>query len=278
MSKLSILVIENFADDRERLMNALLSEPFTVFQAASKEEALAIAERERPSMVIADIELIADSNDHLGIDAALEIQQRFGCGVIYLTGSIGLNQVAMSKILKTKDADYIRKPFEKAHLLSAINNNRMRVAGDRVVFISYHHRDFEIVEEMLSYLKPLKKVGILPWMDSQLKFGTKWKEEIHRNLAISVAAIMICSQGFANSDFISEVELPTILKQHQGGTCKRVYVVHYKPTVLRDIKPLLEFESIGTPDKPLSQSTAVRRAKEWWIPLREQIEKDLEDG
>jgi CheY-like chemotaxis protein len=273
MMNSKILIIENEDIDRDRILGYLRNKGFTLFHAATKQAAVDLAKREMPSLVFADIELMTGTNDHLGIDAVLEIQSFCDARVVYLTNSQSLPSEAIAKIGKTGFKDYLSKSFNEAELMTAINNQLMWTPAEKVLFISYCHEDADIVSEMLKYLKSLGKVGVIPWLDSQIKFGTVWKDEIEKNLNACVAAILVCSQDFANSRFISEVELPVILQKHRTGKTGRVFTVFHRHAVPGDIRDLLDFHGVGSPNDPISEWSPEKRAAKCWLPLRASIEE-----
>ncbi len=84
MSDIRVLVVENDALVALALRLDLEKHGYHVCGiAASAEEALALAERERPTVVLMDISLYGELD---GIDAAEQIGARCGIPIIYMTG------------------------------------------------------------------------------------------------------------------------------------------------------------------------------------------------
>jgi internalin A len=86
------------------------------------------------------------------------------------------------------------------------------------IFISYSHRDEEILRSLLPYLEPLQRQNVAEiWNDTELKGGNRWREEIEAVLNSASVAVLLVSQSFLNSDFIHEEELPRIFRRQAEG-------------------------------------------------------------
>ncbi|MGQ7792362.1 response regulator [Faunimonas sp. B44] len=83
--------------------------------ATSADEAVALAERERPDLVLMDIRLRGTRD---GVDAALEIHRRFGIVCVFATAH-------SEPTLQTRAADacpagWLTKPFSERQLIEAV--------------------------------------------------------------------------------------------------------------------------------------------------------------
>jgi hypothetical protein len=86
------------------------------------------------------------------------------------------------------------------------------------VFISYTHKDREVLEQFQRFLIPLERKGLIdPWDDARIKPGNDWKAEIDKALADPKVAVLFISQDFLASKFISEEELPHLLAARTRG-------------------------------------------------------------
>ncbi|MFA5916274.1 MAG: toll/interleukin-1 receptor domain-containing protein [Burkholderiales bacterium] len=131
-----------------------------------------------------------------------------------------------------------------------------RIAAERdkhpSVFVSYSHSDREYVDRLLVHLRPLEKEGAIDlWVDTRLRAGDKWKKEIEKALAKATAAILVVSADFLASDFITDNELPPLLKNaEERGT--RIIPLIVKPCRFARDKTLRHFQAINDPKQALA--------------------------
>lgn len=122
------------------------------------------------------------------------------------------------------------------------------------IFVSYSHKDSNWLEQLKVVLSPLvrnQKIDV--WDDQQIEAGSKWREKIDAALSQASTAIMLVSPHFLASDFIQEVELPTLLRNaEQRGT--RILPVILAPC-LYEMSPLAPFQAVNDPASPLSGMT-----------------------
>lgn len=119
------------------------------------------------------------------------------------------------------------------------------------VFISYSHLDRDYLDRLLVHLKPLETEGLIDlWVDTYLRPGDRWKKEIEKALTRATVAILIVSADFLASDFITNNELPPILRNaEEKGT--RVIPLIVKPCRFTRDKNLRHFQAINDPRKSL---------------------------
>jgi hypothetical protein len=120
------------------------------------------------------------------------------------------------------------------------------------VFISYSHSDRDYVDRLLVHLKPLEKEGLIDlWVDTRLRAGDRWKKEIEKALSRATVAILLVSADFLASDFITENELPPLLKNaEEKGT--RILPLIVKPCRFTRDKNLRHFQAINDPKHSLA--------------------------
>ena len=120
------------------------------------------------------------------------------------------------------------------------------------IFISYAHSDIQWLEKLQKHLKVIQKYfdNVECWVDTQLKGGDKWREEIEKAIEKANAAILLVSTDFLASDFISTDELPPLLrKAADSGT--RILPLIVSPCDY-EISELEEFQAINNPDRTLA--------------------------
>jgi hypothetical protein len=116
---------------------------------------------------------------------------------------------------------------------------------------------------MMRHLRSLRGLGISSWIDSQIAPGQRWESEIKRALSEAKVAVCLVSPSFVDSDFITRVELPALLKAEMDRGL-RVYpvFVHFVHEVILRPMGLLEFQGINRPEDPIAR----------WIPARKNLE------
>ncbi|MDR2679033.1 MAG: TIR domain-containing protein [Zoogloeaceae bacterium] len=119
------------------------------------------------------------------------------------------------------------------------------------VFISYSHSDRDYLDRLLVHLKPLEKEGLIDlWVDTRLHAGDRWKKEIEKALSRATVAILLVSADFLASDFITDNELPPLLRNaEEKGT--RIVPLIVKPCRFTRDKNLRHFQAINDPKQSL---------------------------
>ncbi len=140
------------------------------------------------------------------------------------------------------------------------------------IFISYAHADEKWLEKLQQHLKVLSKYyeNIDCWDDTKLRGGDKWREEISAAISNANVAILLVSTAFLASDFISNDELPPILrKAEEEGT--RILPLIVSPCDFDDSE-LAGFQAINSPDRTLAdlgdKEAAVERV---YLELNKEI-------
>jgi DNA-binding response OmpR family regulator len=121
-----ILLVDDDALLRRSLVLNLEEAGYRASASANAEEALALATRDRPDLVLLDIGLPGMD----GLDALRHFQSRIGVPVIFLTA----RRRELDEVLGLQLGadDYITKPFDKDVLLARIKTVLRRVARTKV--------------------------------------------------------------------------------------------------------------------------------------------------
>ena len=140
------------------------------------------------------------------------------------------------------------------------------------VFICYSHKDQEYLDRLLIHLRPLEKEGLIDvWVDTRLRAGDQWRAEIEQALDRASVAILLVSADFLASDFITENELPPLLRKAQEqGT--RIIPVILKPCRFAREKNLQQFQSFNNPKETVVRMTAGKQEK-LYDALAEEVER-----
>jgi DNA-binding response OmpR family regulator len=126
MPSAHILLVDDDALLRRSLVLNLEDAGYKASASATAEEALALAERDRPDLILLDIGLPGMD----GLDALRRFRSRIGVPVIFLTA----RRRELDEVLGLELGadDYITKPFDKDVLLARIKTVLRRVAPSEV--------------------------------------------------------------------------------------------------------------------------------------------------
>ena len=113
------------------------------------------------------------------------------------------------------------------------------------LFISYSHENENWLNKVRKFLTDLEQQGVLKlWDDRELEAGKPWHEQILEALETASAGVLLVSQEFLDSEYITKTELPKLLKgaKEKG---KSIFWIHVSPsTVFRSHKVITRFQSL----------------------------------
>ncbi|MFM1999318.1 MAG: hypothetical protein RL204_1265 [Bacteroidota bacterium] len=141
------------------------------------------------------------------------------------------------------------------------------------VFVSYSHEDKHLLLEIKKHFKPfLNKIDF--WDDSRIEPGQIWKEEIRNAISETKVAILLLSANFLASDFISNNELPPLLKaaEEEGAV---ILIVITKPCLFEEFPELNQYQAMNHPSKPVIKLNEVEQ-QELFVNLVRQTKRILE--
>jgi hypothetical protein len=124
------------------------------------------------------------------------------------------------------------------------------------IFISYAHNDGDHWLQMLRvYLSWLERNhGVEIWSDQNIQPGQKWRRSIQEALHRAKVAVLLVSENFLNSDFITNSELPKMLQAAESDGVT-IFWIPVRSSSYRQ-SPISEFQSAHPPEKPLSSLPA----------------------
>lgn len=142
----------------------------------------------------------------------------------------------------------------------------------KLLFISYSHEDEEWLLELKKWLKPLEQNDLIKiWDDKELKAGVDWRDEIETALASAKAAVLLISQDFLNSDFITNNELPPLLDAAKEKGLNILWIAVRPSTV--DESPIAKYQALHK-EPPLNALGPAAREKEF-LRIYKEIKRAL---
>lgn len=91
------------------------------------------------------------------------------------------------------------------------------------IFVSYSHHDREWCERLFDDYINTTFGDCRIWTDAQIRAGEHWNDEIQRRLESSTVAVLLVSERFLASEFITQREYPTILQRAAGPGLRIVW-------------------------------------------------------
>jgi hypothetical protein len=129
------------------------------------------------------------------------------------------------------------------------------------VFVSYSRRDRRWLNELQTSLGALgDEVRSNVWDDSRISPAAEWRPEIDEALSTAAAAVLLLSEEFFASEFISKNELPLLMEAARRGELKLFPVVvsacsHGEVTAV--------YQAVNDPAHPLDGLDDAARVAVW---------------
>jgi hypothetical protein len=143
---------------------------------------------------------------------------------------------------------------EKQHLLYLLHFVAPKVPATKPVFISYSHKDVEWLGKVKMFLRPLEDRGLLRiWDDTNLRPGSQWLDEIKFSLESAQVGVLLITQNFLTSEFISQKEFPVLLEKAKDRGCLIFWIA--VSTSTWDDSELSRFQAANDPNHPLDTLT-----------------------
>lgn len=129
-----------------------------------------------------------------------------------------------------------------------------------LIFISYSHRDKDILDELIEMLSPQIDRGLELWSDEKIQPGQEWKQKILQALEQAKVAVLLVSSHFLDSQFIKNEELSRIFDR---AKCNKTLILwipvnhcDYGSTFIGELKCVCDSP------KPLRDLSSRQRNKE----------------
>lgn len=181
---------------------------------------------------------------------------------------------------KTETAPLIGDPddvmaFDKGDFLMTRFHQDLSKEVTNRVFISYSHKDKKWLERIKDVFKnafPLTRT----WDDTVIDPGDFWRPEIENALAKSRVAVLLLSQDFFDSDFITKNEVPPIIEASRAKKITAYPVFLSAADAGWNASPLKKIQVVN-PDRPLD-SISKSECEKILIKIANKIRKKIQVG
>lgn len=117
MSEHTILIVEDEWMVAEDIRSSLSEHGYDTFVATRGNEAIALAEKCQPTLVLMDVHL---KGSMLGTEAAQKIREKFGTPIVYLTAHA--DQTTLENAQATQPLAFLIKPIKMNVLIEQVDN------------------------------------------------------------------------------------------------------------------------------------------------------------
>lgn len=118
-------------------------------------------------------------------------------------------------------------------------------------FISYSHKDEEMLGRLHTHLKPLRRSGLLEsWYDREIIAGSDLDSEISREMSEARLFLMMVSPDFLASDYCVDKEMSHAIDRHNAGSARVVPII-LEPCSW-EMSPLSKLKAVPKDGKPIS--------------------------
>lgn len=184
------------------------------------------------------------------------------------TGNVFLYTHPKPPMEVTYEVDVANKIIYLTHFVIPV------VVVSKPVFISYSHQDNEWLEELKKFLKPLEK-QLEFWDDTMIKGGDVWRDEINKSLGTARAAILLVSQDFLTSGFISTIELPSLLDR-AGTKGLKIFWIAVRASTYQGY-PIEKYQALNDPKSPLESLSEAERNRTF-VQIHDKIKEALSEA
>jgi TIR domain len=147
-----------------------------------------------------------------------------------------------AEVVGAQTLDLLNQQFRFADELNSAERNN--------VFFSYAHEDRRWLNSVRAHLDVVPGHRVTLWDDSLIKPGQWWDDEILRRLISSAASVLLVTPAFVRSSYISDHELPLLIRQHRANITRLFWipVEHVSPDGLGELRAI---NAAIDPERPL---------------------------
>lgn len=119
------------------------------------------------------------------------------------------------------------------------------------VFISYSHRDRDLLNELTNHLATLRRQQLISsWYDGDIAPGTEWQPQILEHLNTAQIILLLISADFMASEFCYSIEMTRAIARHNANEA-RVIPIILRPVDWRDA-PFAKLQALPTGAIPVT--------------------------
>ena len=145
----------------------------------------------------------------------------------------------------------------------------------RQILVSYSHKDQRWLERLEIALKPLIQNGAIDlWSDRRISPGKEWRLEIEEALCSTRVALLLVSQSFLASDFITKYELPRLLEFAKTKGVKILWIA--ASACLYENSGVANYQALNDPDRPLDSLRSSTLSREL-VRIAEKIKTAMKN-
>jgi CheY-like chemotaxis protein len=201
-----ILVIEDSADIRRLMVEALKLKQYDVHAARNGKEGIEMAADIQPDLIICDI-MMPSLNGYEVYKRLFEMEIVPLTPFMFITALGQRNDIRRGMVMGADD--YIVKPFSPAELQEAVESilnrrdllnqlmNQTRLEYD--VFLSYSHQDTDLMEQLKT---DWQATGLTVWADKLIEPGNDWAEVVAESIKNSSCVVAVLTENAADSVWV----------------------------------------------------------------------------
>ncbi len=195
----------------------------------------------------AAIEFAVGFYDAIGAGRSVEFAYKLGCAAI---GMAGIAEHLTPVLLKkSPSSDVTVQPTLNTVVQPPVEQLQKTPID---VFISYSHKDDELLEEFVTHLANLKHQGkITAWYDRAIEAGEEWEAQIKGQLESARIILLLISPPFMGSNYCYDIEMQRAIARHNQGTA-RVIPIILRPCDWKD-SPFSKLQVLPKDAKPVTQ-------------------------
>jgi predicted nucleotide-binding protein len=213
------------------------------------------------------VSIAAQTNVLLQVGIMIGMSRREDVFVVLPRGRINLKGLSFVRVIEYGAKESARQIAGR--ILAELEPRGLRYAaredgklsGSPKVFISYSHKDGDWLQTLKTFLSHIASNRFSIWDDTQIAPGRTWREEIAREIGNASVAVLLVTQDFMASPFITSEEVPALLHAAAKRGVSIIWIPVKPATIDRTL--LSAFQAPINPAKPLEARRGAARGNAW---------------